>query len=402
MKAENFKKLLYKQKQLNSHIVAFAHIVRELSSLNEDQAKHIMQIFMLGIKIHASIFEGYKVYLYRALVLMINSMFKHDDLIFKFWLKKVVKQTLVSITEIPVNLAAAPGSEIYNLRNSSLLLINLFTHPEWTPGAKEAFALELIKGVVGYFENSQLAYTEMFREGQKFFIPANHIDQHLTHRIAIIFDEVQRHKVIDEFIIGNFSTLLSTTSKLIKLYPRTASLQKMAKSLFSIADRLEGDILRDTPENFTIIEEIVESQYAASKEMQNEILTDCVKTILQTPSFLLKKDLKFIEYIKRVVIIGLEEARSQNIHLVMNIIGVLDKILVQGVIEFNQGREEFLEDVLPFFSSLLVLEEQKKKQEINHSLTIEEAFLTRAEILDRIIRFLGSLGSESKYMTKNQ
>lgn len=36
MKAENFKKLLYKQKQLNSHIVAFAHIVRELSSLNED------------------------------------------------------------------------------------------------------------------------------------------------------------------------------------------------------------------------------------------------------------------------------------------------------------------------------------------------------------------------------
>lgn len=176
----------------------------------------------------------------------------------------------------------------------------------------------------------------------------------------------------------------------------------MAKSLFCIADRLEGDILRDTPENFIIIEEIVESQYAASKEMQNEILTDCVKTILQTPSYLLKKDLKFIEYIKRVVIIGLEEARSQNIHLVMNIIGVLDKILVQGVIEFTQGREEFLEDVLPFFGSLLVLEDQKKKQEFNHSLTIEEAFLTRAEILDRIIRFLGSLGSESKYMTKNR
>jgi len=54
----------------------------------------------------------------------------------------------------------------------------------------------------------------------------------------------------------------------------------MAKSLFSIADRLEGDILRDTPENFAIIEEIIESQYVASKEMQNEILTDCVKTIL--------------------------------------------------------------------------------------------------------------------------
>lgn len=30
LKAENFKKLLYRQKQLNSHIVAFAHIVNEL------------------------------------------------------------------------------------------------------------------------------------------------------------------------------------------------------------------------------------------------------------------------------------------------------------------------------------------------------------------------------------
>lgn len=357
---------------------------------------------MLGIKIHASIFEGYKIYLYRALVLMINSMFKHKEDIFKFWLRKVVKQTLEAITEIPVNLAAVSGSEIYNLRNSAMLLISLFSHPEWDSEAKEAFIFEMIKGIVGYFENSQLAYTEIFKDGQKFFLPANHIDQHLTHRISIIFDEVQRHKVLDAYITGNFSTLLSTTSKFIKIYPRTASLQKMAKSLFSIADRLEGEILSDTPENFVIIEEIIESQYAASKEMQNEILTDCVKTILQTPSYLLKKDPKFIEYIKRAVIIGLEEARSQNIHLVMNIIGVLDKLLVQGVIEFTQGREEFLEDILPFFSSLLVLEEQKKKEEIRYSLTIEEAFLTRVEILNRIIQFLGSLGSESKYMTRNR
>lgn len=91
LKAENFKKLLYRQKQLNSHIVAFAHIVGELETLKEEHAKHILQIFMLGIKIHASIFEGYKKYLYRALVLMVNSMFKHEKMLFKFWLKKVVK-----------------------------------------------------------------------------------------------------------------------------------------------------------------------------------------------------------------------------------------------------------------------------------------------------------------------
>lgn len=102
------------------------------------------------------------------------------------------------------------------------------------------------------------------------------------------------------------------------------------------------------------------------------------------------------------MIVGLEEARSHNVHLIMNIISVLEKILIQGVIEFNQGREEFLEDVLPYFSSLLVLEEQKKNEEVNFSLTIEEAFLTRSEILSRIIQFLGSLGSESKYMTRNR
>jgi hypothetical protein len=91
LKAENFKKLLYRQKQLNSHIIAFAHIVNELTSLKEDQAKHILQIFMLGVSIHASVFEGYKVYLYKALVLMVNSMYKQNEMIFKFWLKKVVK-----------------------------------------------------------------------------------------------------------------------------------------------------------------------------------------------------------------------------------------------------------------------------------------------------------------------
>lgn len=198
---------------------------------------------MLGIKIHASIFEGYKKYLYRALVLMINSMFKHDKMLFKFWLKKVIKQTLSTIINIPLSIIASSGTEIYSLRNASMLMINLFNHEEWNQEAKEVFVPEVLRGIVGYFENSKLAYTEKFQEGQKIYVPENHTDQHLTHRISIIFDEIQRNKAIDEFITSNFSTLLSSISKVIKAYPRTASLQKMAKSLFSIADRLEYEIL---------------------------------------------------------------------------------------------------------------------------------------------------------------
>ena len=39
---------------------------------------------------------------------------------------------------------------------------------------------------------------------------------------------------------------------------------------------------------------------------------------------------------------------------------------------------------------------------MTHTLTVEEAFMSRNEILNRIIQFLGSLGSEAKYMSKSR
>jgi hypothetical protein len=57
---------------------------------------------------------------------------------------------------------ASSGTEIYSLRNASLLLINLFSHPDWNLEAKEVFILGMLRGIVGYFENSKLAYKETF------------------------------------------------------------------------------------------------------------------------------------------------------------------------------------------------------------------------------------------------
>ena len=46
--------------------------------------------------------------------------------------------------------------------------------------------------------------------------------------------------------------------------------------------------------------------------------------------------------------------------------------------------------------------DDSKKEEIAHTLTVEEAMMTKAEILDKIISFLGSLGSEAKYITRSR
>jgi hypothetical protein len=91
LQPENFKKILYRQKQLNSHIKAFALIVKEMEMIQEPHAKHLLDLFLIGVKKHRLFFEGYKKYLYIALAQLISSLALHPDL-YKFWLKKQLER----------------------------------------------------------------------------------------------------------------------------------------------------------------------------------------------------------------------------------------------------------------------------------------------------------------------
>ena len=75
---------------MNSHIIAFSHVIEQIEDLKEKEAKHVLKLFLLGVKAHSDIFDGYKDTLYSALVSMINSISLHSK-IFKFWLKKAIK-----------------------------------------------------------------------------------------------------------------------------------------------------------------------------------------------------------------------------------------------------------------------------------------------------------------------
>ena len=74
-------------------------------------------------------------------------------------------------------------------------------------------------------------------------------------------------------------------------------------------------------------------------------------------------------------------------------------MLIEGRINIQSGRKEFLETVLPYFSSLLAIELNQDKDFFGESF--EKTVFSDSKILEKIIKFLGSLGPESHYITKN-
>lgn len=401
VKPENFKKLLYRQKQLNSHIIAFAHVIKEVAILQEKEAKHVLKLFLLGVKAHSEIFEGYKKYLYKALVVMINSLSKHEK-IFKFWLKKVIQESIVNLIDLGPSALDSEASERWALHRSSNLLKRMLTHDEWIPEVQKDFKKELILGIINYFENSKLGYDEVTEIGTKMFIPESHIDQHLTNRVAIIFNEVQSQGLLDDELETSFRDLLAPIFKEIMKYPRTCSLQKMMKSLFEISERLEFKILSGNSELSEIFEKIYENNFQNLRDLKNEILLDCIKVLLACPCYILNKNQKFVEFLKRVVITALEIAKSENVHLVYNIIECLEKLLIRGRIDLKRGRADFLEEVLPYFSSLLARQDNEISLDSYFNESYEESMRSKEQILGKIIQFLGALGSEAHYISKNK
>ena len=142
--------------------------------------------------------------------------------------------------------------------------------------------------------------------GVRLFIPVSHLDQHLTNRLAIIFDRVQKTGFLDSEITQNFRLILDPIYKTIFKYPRTCSIQKMMKSIFSISDRLESEVLIPSTEHVTVLEGIMEYCFNNTKDLKDEILIDSIRTLLVCPTYLLRNDPKYLEYIKRAVIMALE------------------------------------------------------------------------------------------------
>jgi hypothetical protein len=398
---ENFKKILFRQKQLNSHIKAFALIIKEMDKLSENHAKHLLDLFMIGVKKHKLFFEGYKRYLYMALVQLIGSIYKHQDL-YKFWIKKGIDEIINSFVEMPKDPAIDYDQDVASVKSSAEFVIRLIKQPDyWLEDVRKDFVNNLLMGFIDFFNTSDFGYEEIVEGGRKIYIPFNNEDQHLTLRLGLVFEEIQRNQVLDDSLLESFSLLLILVSKKIHQFPRTSSLQKVFKSLLSIAERLQQPLLVESPENVEIIETVLESQFNLLKELRNDILFDFLKNILSTPTFILQKNTKLLEIFKRSLVITLEVTGNQNLFMIDHIITALERVLIKGEVEIKTGRDKFLKEILPYFSSLLDMDLTIKTTQV-YTMTVQESILEKEMVLKKCITFLGSLGSDVHYIAKGQ
>lgn len=401
VKPENFKLLLYNQKQLNSHIISFARIVKEMDYIKERDGKHILKLFLMGVKIHTKIFEGYKKYLYKALVETIISLYKHKK-IFKFWLKRLIRETLSITISVPVNLARHHNGELYAIKKSSELYIALLRSDDWEKAAaseaRQLFVQELVLAVLAIFETSQLEYREIYEEGKRLYLPKSHEDQHISYRAALLFEELIEKGFLEETLLQNFRPFINRISSLVLAYPRVTSSQKMLRSLFLIAGNQESELLHSNTHNSAIMAELIKKLYSSVKELQGDVLYENIRTLLSVPTFLINKNSFIKEIIKRVLVLALELATQDNFYLVIDILETMELLLLKGRVEFEAERTQFLKMALPHFSSLLSIEKENNKNS-GKPRSVRDLSLTSPHILAQVIEFLGSLGSESQYLT---
>ena len=397
---ENFKKLLYRQKQLNSHIKAFALIVKEMEELSEPHARHLLELFMVGVKKHKLFFEGYKKYLYLALVQLIMSLSNHTT-IYKFWMKKAVAGMLNSFVELSTENRELYDQDMNAIKSAADFIVRLIKQEKWVEEKKVEFLVMFFNGLLDFLRASDFGYDEIIDQGKKLYIPRNHEDQHLTFRLALIFEEIQRQGVLDVSFPDVFPDLLGLVFKGILSFPRTSSLQKLFRSLLSCAERLETELLEKTPENQEVIVKILETQFIMLRELRGDILMDFLRCLLGIPSLILKKSQKLLEVFKRALLITLETAGPQSLFMIDHSVHALERILIKDKVEMREGKEKFLQEVLPYFAALLDLEVTTKNEGL-YTLTVKESQLEKETVLKRCITFLGSLGSDLHYIAKGR
>jgi hypothetical protein len=400
LQPENFKKILYRQKQLNSHIKAFALIVKEMEMIQEPHAKHLLDLFLIGVKKHRLFFEGYKKYLYIALAQLISSLALHPDL-YKFWAKKAVGEMLNIFVQPASQNNANYDQDYSTIKTSAEFIVRLLNQEVWNEETKKDFSRTLLVGLMEFFQGSEFGYEELIDQGHKLYLPINNEDHHSTLRLALIFDEVQRQGVLDTSLPDHFSDLLEFVSKGLIRYPRTTSLQKLFRSMLTIAERLWEPVLQNQVENIDSICTVLEMQFRLLRELRGDILFDNLRSLLCIPTLILKMNPKLLEVFRRALLITLEAAGPQSLFMLDLAVTSLERVLVKEKVEIREAKDKFLQEVLPYFSALLDFETGSVK-ESPYSLTVQEASLEKEQVQRKCISFLGSLGSDLLYIARGR
>lgn len=239
---QNFKTVLFNQKQLNSYLKCFALISEQLEQLEKFEVKYVLRLVEMAFKYYLNYFPLYRVDLHEALVHTLSALSANISLTLEF---------TVQVEKIFANIfASSRDNKFHNLVFFVNLFEKVFDSPE-LPLSKQVFCVTLIFERVTQFLNSSdfqhprllcLFFQELFH--QKRFLQLVPAHEQLFDSLAnalekkILKDPLQRQN------LSFFSLLLKLRANyfLSKNIPFDAeSLQKisaiLSENLFRLSNR---------------------------------------------------------------------------------------------------------------------------------------------------------------------
>jgi hypothetical protein len=142
---QNFKAVLFNQKQLNSYLKCFSLISEQIEELDKFEVEYILRLLEMAFKYYLNYFPLYRVELHNALVSCISSLKININLSLEF---------TVQIEKLFSNIfSSSENSKFHNLVFFVNLFIKVFDAPE-LPRDKQIFCVSLIFERVTQFLNS--------------------------------------------------------------------------------------------------------------------------------------------------------------------------------------------------------------------------------------------------------
>ncbi|KAL4502183.1 hypothetical protein ABPG72_000418 [Tetrahymena utriculariae] len=439
-KGTSFKTILYRQKQVISFITSFANIISQLDKLYEDESQSLLRLCMVGFKQYSSFYEKYKEPLNEGIVQLMREMKKHQA-IYIIWLENLVQNGLVQSIKLPDNSFLSMQEYYETLKSCSYFWKSLFNCQLWTDETLHHFSAQFFQYIIQLLENTDLSYKvvytqqieeeeeikdknqmeieqnkeskiqDIIREIQQVqYVANNEVDLQFFYRVTLLFDSVLpsiKPALFSNYIYQFYKSIILKLRKL----PRSIVLLKLLRCLNEYIEKnnilkgLKKYIKKDITSQIKIF---FSELYKNLGKYQDELLSDCLKTMLSIPFEVLLID--NYSFFRKNLIVALKkgfELGVQNVSMGFAAIECLQKIIKRSK---NRVVFKYLKLVIPYLSEYLSITKReleeitsdiKYKIQSNNqqrdifNLTISELGQRKKDLIERVTNLLGDIGGES-------
>ncbi|CAD8069351.1 unnamed protein product [Paramecium sonneborni] len=419
-KGAQFKVLLYRQKQLNSFLISYANIIKNLTIISDKQIQHLFALCSLCIKQHYNYFENYRPYLYDGMANIIISIFGHQNIGIQF-ISSLLSKGVIEGLKLGQNQL---DGDLYlkTCQEMAKLWIGIIEQKIWTQHYLTKFVKQLFDQIAQLiqncnFDSNQKEVTQLEEQNQQQFslkiqefrnFAVNPIQLQQFHRFILMLSSLIPKIPIESAVISVLS-LLNLVQIKIRKYPKALLLLIFARILLKYIKetQLMSQQFFEARQKQILINLIFKlkgliqnnlKQYSQQLQIEalNILLTIPVELIIKDNYLLLKS-----EYLQIII----NSFQMNNNSLSWSAIDLLIQ-LIQS--EYNQKSQKnlkyllkILKNVIPKLSTYMQLIPEKEKSQftpiqyidsVSPNVLLSEQHIDQNHIVEKVRYFLGSIG----------